>query len=174
MLSSWWFHWDYVVNYFRKSLGAKCPIPQLVFPPVYHQGLTLMPAWISNYIHYIVEWNYLSIPQLQWCSRWSWEWIRNFIPHLTSHVITFPCQCEQINYNDEQFSQWLQISTGEDFLWALTWNKNIQSLLHTGRWEQSIHDDVIKWKHFARYWPFMRGIHRSPVNSPHKSQWHGA
>ena len=23
------------------------------------------------------------------------------------------------------------------------------------------HDDVIKWKHFPRYWPFVRGIHRS-------------
>ena len=31
-----------------------------------------------------------------------------------------------------------------------------------------IHDDVIKWKHFPRYWPFVRGIHLSPVNSPHK------
>ena len=36
------------------------------------------------------------------------------------------------------------------------------------------HDDVIKWKHFLRYWPFVRGIHRSPVNSPHKGQWRGA
>ena len=36
------------------------------------------------------------------------------------------------------------------------------------------HDDVIKWKHFPRYWPFVRGIHRSPVNFPHKGQWHGA
>ena len=35
------------------------------------------------------------------------------------------------------------------------------------------HDDVIKWKHFPRYWPFVRGIHRSPVNSPHKGQWRG-
>ena len=25
-----------------------------------------------------------------------------------------------------------------------------------------IHDDVIKWKHFPRYWPFVKGIHRSP------------
>ena len=24
-----------------------------------------------------------------------------------------------------------------------------------------VHDDVIKWKHFSRYWPFVRGIHRS-------------
>ena len=36
------------------------------------------------------------------------------------------------------------------------------------------HDDVIKWKHFPRYWPFVRGIHRSPVNSPHKGQWRGS
>ena len=36
------------------------------------------------------------------------------------------------------------------------------------------HDDVIKWKHFPRYWPFVRGIHQSPVNSPHKGQWRGA
>ena len=25
------------------------------------------------------------------------------------------------------------------------------------------YDDVIKWKHFSRYWPFVRGIQRSPV-----------
>ena len=36
------------------------------------------------------------------------------------------------------------------------------------------HDDVIKWKHFPRYWSVVRGIHRSPVNSPHKGQWRGA
>ena len=36
-----------------------------------------------------------------------------------------------------------------------------------------LHDDVIRWKHFPRYWPFVRGIHRSPVNSLHKGQWRG-
>ena len=35
------------------------------------------------------------------------------------------------------------------------------------------HDDVIKWKQLPRYWPFVRGIHRSPVKSPHKGQWRG-
>ena len=35
------------------------------------------------------------------------------------------------------------------------------------------HDDVIKWKHFPRYWPFVRGIHHWLVNSPHKGQWRG-
>ena len=32
----------------------------------------------------------------------------------------------------------------------------------------------MKWKHFRRCWPFVRGIHRSTVNSPHKDQWRGA
>ena len=32
-------------------------------------------------------------------------------------------------------------------------------------------DDVIKWKLVLRYWPFVRGIHRSPVNSPHNGHW---
>ena len=44
------------------------------------------------------------------------------------------------------------------------------------------HNDVIKWKHFPRYWLFVRGIHRSsvsgihwsPVDSPRKGQWRGA
>ena len=35
------------------------------------------------------------------------------------------------------------------------------------------HDGVIEWKHFPLCWPFVRGIHRSPANSPHKGQWRG-
>ena len=29
---------------------------------------------------------------------------------------------------------------------------------------QHMHDDVIKWKHFPRYWLFVRGIHRSKAS----------
>ena len=56
-----------------------------------------------------------------------------------------------------------------------------KSLLTTGstllRWMRTLtlwYDDVIKWKHFPRHWPFVWGIHRSPVNSPHKGQLRGA
>ena len=35
------------------------------------------------------------------------------------------------------------------------------------------HDVVVKWKHFPRYWPFVRGIHQLLVNSPHKVLWLG-
>ena len=38
---------------------------------------------------------------------------------------------------------------------------------HAVHW---VHDVVIKWKRFPRYWPFVRGFHRSPVDSPHKGQ----
>ena len=48
------------------------------------------------------------------------------------------------------------------------------SKLRNSRTMHHTHDDVIKWKHFPRNWPFVRGIHRSPVNSPHKGQWRGA
>ena len=46
-------------------------------------------------------------------------------------------------------------------------------------WKQRVvmaqtHDEAIKWKHFLHYWPFVQGIHRSAVNSPHKGQWRWA
>ena len=51
---------------------------------------------------------------------------------------------------------------------------NKSSRPHYSEKVKYMHDDVIKWKHFPRYWPFVRRIHRSPVNSPHKGQWRGA
>ena len=43
----------------------------------------------------------------------------------------------------------------------------------------SVHTCTLSWwRHqmatFPRYWPFVRGIHRWPVDSPHKGQWHEA
>ena len=65
---------------------------------------------------------------------------------------------------------------------AITWTTGDENPCHTvslgiNYWPlgfAAVHDGVIKWKHFPRYWPFVWGIHRSPVNSPHKAQWRGA
>ena len=54
------------------------------------------------------------------------------------------------------------------------WSSLFWQFQHSNLFKMYHHDDVIKWKHFPRYWPFVRGIHRSPVNSPHKGQWRGA
>ena len=76
---------------------------------------------------------------------------------------------------------WLDLSSSlfSKWCWVLYINDAIVSSLNTMRPEQNYrrfadHDDVIKWKHFPRNWSVVRGIHRSPVNSPHKGQWRGA
>ena len=60
-------------------------------------------------------------------------------------------------------------------MWHLLWRLSFfrEHRPHFTAW-YCIHDDVIKWKHLPRYWPFVRGIHRSPVNSPHTGQWREA
>ena len=61
-----------------------------------------------------------------------------------------------------------------------TWTARIMLFFYIRQyfhWDTHVsrpHYDIIKWKHFPRNWPLVRGIHRSPVNSPHKGQWRGA
>ena len=75
--------------------------------------------------------------------------------HSKSRTVWFPALCGNVNITDAFFVS---------MVYTEWWRHNIVS----------VHDDVIKWKHFPRYWPFVRGIHRWPVNSPHKGQWRGA
>ena len=70
------------------------------------------------------------------------------------YMITFSCKCEgksSLDHLDE-----------------------VNSFSQTHKSISNLDDDVIKWKNFPRCWPFVRGIHQSPVNSPHKGQWRGA
>ena len=46
--------------------------------------------------------------------------------------------------------------------------------MYTIWYSRQLHDDVIKWNHWPSYWPFVRGIHWSLVNSLYKGQWRGA
>ena len=52
-----------------------------------------------------------------------------------------------------------------------TWIFHEQRWIHVVSWIGKV--GVIKWKHFTRYWPFVRGIHRSRLNSHHRGQWRG-
>ena len=74
--------------------------------------------------------------------------------------------------------------------WPLTQKKNVWTVVirfwEHRDWETyfsehiwwsrrlEVYDDVIKWKHFPRHWPFVRRILRSPVNCHNKSQWRRA
>ena len=59
-------------------------------------------------------------------------------------------------------------------LYCRIWVKTTRNKPQQNNTKTKIYNDVIKWKHFPRYWPFVRGINRSPVNSPHKGKWRGA
>ena len=73
----------------------------------------------------------------------------------------------QINHCTDQPRNVLNI-----IVWSrkklLIFDKQQQHRKHT-----LFHDDVIKWKHSPRNWPFVQGIHRSPVTSQHKGHWRG-
>ena len=58
-------------------------------------------------------------------------------------------------------------------IWDL-YERRCARIIDTGKVTSFHHGDVIKWKHFPIDWAFVRGIHRSPVNSPHKGQWRRA
>ena len=81
-----------------------------------------------------------------------------------------------VMYTSQSVPNW----NGRKTRCKLEWNlikKNLDETFLFGALGQDLdmgvvlHDDVFKWKHFPHYWPFVRGIHRSPVNSPHKGQW---
>ena len=110
-----------------------------------------------------MELNYWPISKLQRFNRWSLGMYKYLLP-------TFYDECSYLSMSalneihvSNRGQRWDWITTT-----AIVWILFIFDFpLH------SPYDDVIKWKHFLRYWPFVRGSHRSPVNSPHKGQWHG-
>ena len=90
-------------------------------------------------------------------------WISNYIPVPVLYVgaITQPCHngC---------------LSSVHHWMLSIRYPLKQPVMTKVWPWRPLRHDGVIKWKHFPRYWPFVRGIHRSPVDSPHIGQWRGA
>ena len=118
---------------------------------------------------------------------------RNITPNLTFFYMSLAIICIQymkianrykliITYDMETLSVLLALCEGNPSVTdrfpshrssnaGLNLNHSLSLQCHE---KKQLLDDVMKWKHFPRYWPFVRGIHRSAVNSPHKGQWRGA
>ena len=82
--------------------------------------------------------------------------------------------CYTIWYMSHYAHSWVRVvlTGGRVFIWhqdICNCNNETGWLIHLS----VVYEDVFKWKHSPRYWPFVRGIHRSPVNSAHKGQWLG-
>ena len=83
---------------------------------------------------------------------------------LEKHIHTEPTHMVILSHISDYL--WpIAILCNQLYVYQFPWVSNIK---------RSYHDDVITWTHFPRCWSFVRGIHRSPVNSSHKGQWRGA
>ena len=71
--------------------------------------------------------------------------------------------------SDKEAQMWIRLICGKRLMSGLT-----LLLYEPDPHSEHTDADVIKWKHFPHNWSFVRGIHRSPVNSPHKGQWRRA
>ena len=107
-------------------------------------------------------------------NNWKMNWMVNSIFRLTTRRKTI-----------QRISGPLWVWSTGGFPHSSTNNAEIGFNFFTSLWFMSsliilftlwfrFHDNIIIWKHFPRRWSFVRGIHRSPVNSPHKGQWRGA
>ena len=114
----------------------------------------LFVVTLTNTLHYIHIWSI--------CIK---NWLVWQVACLTGHL----CSWEWYNADDQcvrQTNSFLSTLSGqrERYNWSNICEHDFCR----------VHHDVIKWKHFPRYWPFVREIHRSPMNSNHKGQWRGA
>ena len=96
---------------------------------------------------------YLSIPKLQRWSRWSLGMDTEFHP-------IFYWACDSLSTLELKLNHVCK-----------------RGLRHSASQHFCLHVMITSsnaWKHFPRCWPFVWGIHRFPVNSPHKGQRRGA
>ena len=140
------------------SLTKWRPLCQCQFQMNIYNEMIIMTQFNDKYIHVVVpSWgyseNFLTEPY-PWLRR-----LRTKIIPMENWSKLYPCQ---------KVMSPKSLHLGEiGHIWPkscyVVWKKWSSWVKMT-----KIHDDVIKWKHFPRYWPFVQGILRWPVNSPHK------
>ena len=133
-----------------------------------------MDVQIVKYLTYVFHNCSINLALLK-VLLWTMHYVANIIHVLsvqnhntTSHIIILQLYAYRfwkygIGYNKINM---LHIKEGN----RRTISQRLVSILFIQFW----HESVIKWKHLTRYWPFVQGIHRTPVNSPHEGQCRGA
>ena len=110
--------------------------------------------------------------RLVWAFSWTQTWIFLHGSHAKAKtnclsVNSFLSKIKLCSSKGSFMNRWEAINWINDG-WRVAWPSklNLFDINLLAIW----YDDVIKWKRFPRYRPFVRGIHRSPVNSPRKCQ----
>ena len=158
--------------------GNCCSSPHASQPFWWHV-LTLNPPWISNHMPNKV-WDEIthSFKKLQRWNGWTLGMDKGFLPTLYNEYNYLFLLGLKLIHIDKKDSNAFVVApkfntTYQLYAWSLPAYKcmNYDSIFIS---VSTAHADVIKWKHLQRYWPFVRRIHRLPMNSPHKGQWRGA
>ena len=137
---------------------------------IFHMMFPNAFSWMKMYKSRVrFNWSLFPMVHLTISQHWFRQWLG--AGQVTSHYLNqwwlmFWRMCASLGLNELNFSIYHTVGSV-----ALHEYCVISRLVCQWRF---IHDDVIKWKHFPRHWPFVRVIHRSPVNYPHNGQWRGA
>ena len=135
----------------------------MIFNVIHTYIRTQYNVYIYIYIYIHCNWFFIES-----CIVWWWTWYT-----YSHHIIFEKLELIMLNGSVSQVFAFLSLYFVSLFSHEHVWSQKIWVIISTAAVFPT-HDDVIKWKHFPRYWPFVRGIHRSPMNSPHKGQWRGA
>ena len=109
----------------------------------------------------------------------SWNYLCRFCVDLSMHsnsTITRSFYWRYAETIGRYSACWLQLEgqLGSLYTQSKAYNQPALNMCHIVWLQSKSHDDVIKWEHFPRHWPFVRGVNRSPGNSPHKGLWRWA
>ena len=97
-------------------------------------------------------------------SKWSVEsnaWFRTWWRHKMEIFSALLALCAENSPVICEFPSQRPVTRNLYGFFHLQLNKRLNKTVNCRWFEALCHDDVIKWKHFPRYWPFVRGIHRS-------------
>ena len=133
MTHPWWnYSWSMLVQYIPRNMHTVFAL--LCFVVVIHWLIFPYP---SGLLHW--HCGNLTIAPVPAKEPW-WIWINTSCEFFMNDWITTTKQ-----------------STTKPCAYFLGYTVNLKGI----PWWLLYHDDVIKWKHFPRNWPFVRGIHRS-------------
>ena len=107
--------------------------------------------------HHAIIWNSTGILLIGSSGKKSVESVRNYT-NFRSKIRICKCRLQNCGQNVDHMTLF---KMDDDVSWDIVERPVIAWWRH-------------KWEHFPGYWPFVRGIHRSLVNPPHKGQWRGA
>ena len=139
--------------------------------------------WVSAYLNinnHKLWWGHTQV----WWDHWTWTEPLKCIGCCVaiSQVIVHRCLQNVLLFvplqwsTHDLWSSWDPLRTASMTISSTSSQTSLAAACHVSigtNGQQVLNDDVINWKHFPCYWPFVIGIHRSLVNSTRKGQWCG-